>query len=147
MSKLTVTAKVQVKTTPADEELLIRTMDVYRQACNYVAAHIDKAHILGLKVLNEALYYTLRDKFGLKAQMAQSILKTVVARYKTILKKQKEWIRPEFKVPQLDLVWNRGYSLSKDVFSANTLAGRVKMGYFPYGMESYFDKDVHFNSS
>lgn len=143
MSKLIVTAKVQVKTTPADEELLIRTMDVYRQACNYVAAYIDKTHILGLKALNEALYYMLRDKFGLKAQMAQSVLKTVAARYKTILKNQKEWIRPEFKVPQLDLVWNRDYSLSKDVFSVNTLAGRVKMGYFPYGMEAYFNKDIY----
>lgn len=143
MSKLTVTAKVQVMPTPETEALLIRTMDAYSQACNYVAAYINTTHILGIKPLNKALYYTLRDKFGLKAQMAQSVLKTVVARYKTILKNQKEWIRSEFKVPQLDLLWNRDYSLNKDAFSVSTLAERVKMGYLPYGMESYFDKDVY----
>lgn len=43
MSKLTVTAKVQAKTTPADEELLIRTMDAYRQACNNIL-FVDTPH-------------------------------------------------------------------------------------------------------
>ena len=39
--------------------------------------------------------------------MAQSVLKTVIARYKTILENQNEWIKPSFKKPQYDLVWNR----------------------------------------
>ena len=36
--------------------------------------------------------------------MAQSVLKTVIARYKTILENQNEWIKPSFKKPQYDLV-------------------------------------------
>ena len=90
MPKLTITAKVQVKTAPADAELLIATMDAYRRACSYVSEYIYKTHNLGRKSLNDALYYTLRAKFALKSQMAQSVLKTVVARYKTILTNQKE---------------------------------------------------------
>ena len=36
--------------------------------------------------------------------MAQSVLKTVIARYKTILENQNEWMKPSFKKPQYDLV-------------------------------------------
>ena len=36
----------------------------------------------------------MRAEFGLKSQMTQSVFKTVIARYKTILENQKEWIKP-----------------------------------------------------
>lgn len=148
MSELTVTAKVQVKVSAADKELLLRTMDAYRQACNYAAGHIFRTHDLKRASLNKALYRDLRTRFGLKSQMAQSVLKTVMASYKTILTNQKDWIQPSFKVPQIDLVWNRDYSLSKDRFSVNTLAGRVKHGYYAQGMEQYFNKDIyHFGTA
>lgn len=143
MPKLTVTAKVQMKTTQEDEKLLMDTMNAYRQACNYVSKHIYKTHDLTWASLNKTLYHALREKFRLKAQMAQSVLRTVVASYKTILTNQGEWIQPEFKVPQVDLVWNRDYSLNKEKFSVNTLAGRVKLGYYAKSMESYFDKDIY----
>ncbi|MBP0056155.1 transposase, partial [Anaerobutyricum soehngenii] len=78
-----------------------------------------------------------REKFGLKSQMAQSVLKTVIARYKTILENQNEWIKPLFKKPQYDLVWNRDYSLTQNRFSINTLNGRVKLSYFADGMSKY----------
>lgn len=68
--------------------------------------------------------------------MAQSVLRTVIAKYKTILTNQKEWIQPVFKVPEVDLVWNRDYSLTKDVFSVNTLEGRTKVMFVSTGMES-----------
>ena len=34
-----------------------------------------------------------------------------------------------FKKPQLDLVWNRDYSLKGELFSVNTLSGRKKMSF------------------
>ena len=67
--------------------------------------------------------------------------KTVIARYKTILENQHKWIRPDFSKPQYDLVWNRDYSLSQELFSVNTLTGRVKLPYFAGGMEKYFDRE------
>jgi len=75
--------------------------------------------------------------------MAISVVRAVIARYKTILKNQGEWIQPDFKKPQLDLVWNRDYSLNKDYFSVNTLQGRVKMPYYSGGMEKYFNPDIY----
>ena len=83
------------------------TMAVYSDACNYVSAYVFRTHDLKQSSLNKVLYSTLREKFSLKSQMAQSVFKTVIARYKTILENQKEWIKPSFKKPQYDLVWNR----------------------------------------
>lgn len=143
MEKITVTAKIQISVTPADRDLLDRTMSAYRDACNYVSDYVFRTHDMNRFSLNRELYRGLRDRFGLGSQMAQSVLKTVVSRYKTILTNQEEWIQPSFKLPQCDLVWNRDYSLHTDVFSVNTLQGRVKLPYFQSGMEQYFDHSVY----
>ena len=93
--------------------------------------------------LNQVLYSTLREQFGLRSQMAQSVFKTVIARYKTILETQKKWIKPSFDKPQYDLVWNRDYSLTQNCFSVNTLNGRIKLPYFAKGMSKYFDHTTY----
>lgn len=140
---MTITAKIQIVATDADKVLLDETMSAYRDACNYVSNYVFQTHDLKQFSLNKALYYTLRKKFYLKSQMAQSVLKTVIARYKTILENQNKWIQPNFKKPQYDLVWNRDYSLTKNCFSVNTLKGRVKLPYFAEGMSKYFDHAIY----
>ena len=145
---VTVTAKLQVIATSKQRAALDQTMEVYRQACNYVSGHIFETHDLKMISLHNALYRILREQFGLKAQMTQSVLKTVIARYRTILENQKEWIRAKFVRPQYDLVWNRDYSLLKgELFSLNTLEGRVKLPYHSEGMEKYFDGNYSFGTA
>ena len=143
MEQITITAKVKIVATDADKVLLDETMSVYRDACNYVSNHVFQTHDLKQFSLNKVLYSTLREKFGLKSQMAQSVLKTVIARYKTILENQNKWIQPTFKKPQYDLVWNRDYSLTQNCFSVNTLNGRAKLPYFAEGMSKYFDNTIY----
>lgn len=143
MEQLTITAKVQIVVLDTDKVLLNKTMSVYCDACNYVSNYVFRTHDLKQFSLNKVLYSTLREKFGLKSQMAQSVFKTVIARYKTILENQNEWIRPSFKKPQYDLVWNRDYSLTQNCFSVNTLNGRVKLPYFTEGMSKYFDHSIY----
>ena len=143
MEQMTVTAKIQIAVTPDSKVLLDETMSVYSDACNYVSDYVFHTHDLKQFSLNKVLYSTLREKFGLKSQMAQSVFKTVIARYKTILENQKEWIQPSFKKPQYDLVWNRDYSLKQNCFSVNTLNGRVKLPYFAEGMSKYFDHTIY----
>ncbi|MPW14653.1 transposase, partial [Lactobacillus helveticus] len=61
------------------------TMCKYRDACNFISQYIfEHAFELKQSRLNKALYHDLRDKFELKSQMAQSAIKTVIARYKTV---------------------------------------------------------------
>ncbi|MCI6076330.1 MAG: hypothetical protein MR702_03245 [Catenibacterium mitsuokai] len=143
MEQMTITAKIQIIAAETDKVLLDETMSVYRNACNYVSDYVFRTHDLKQFSLNKALYSTLREKFNLKSQMAQSVLKTVIARYKTILESQNEWIKPSFKKPQYDLVWNRDYSLTQNCFSINTLNGRVKLSYFSDGMSKYFDHTIY----
>ena len=143
MEQITMTAKVQIAATDTDKVLLNKTMSVYCDACNYVSDYVFRTHDLKQFSLNKILYSTLREKFSLKSQMAQSVFKTVIARYKTILENQNEWIKPSFKKPQYDLVWNRDYSLTQNCFSVNTLNGRVKLPYFAEGMSEYFNHSIY----
>ena len=61
------------------------TVLMYRDACNFISQYVfDHDFELHQAKLNKALYHDLRDKFALKSQMAQSAIKTVIARYKTV---------------------------------------------------------------
>ena len=123
----------------------------YRQACNFVSQYIfDNQFDLTYQSLNKKLYSDLRGLFGLKFQLAQSFIKTTIARYKTVkqqlfqnpyrykdedgrwqrIPKTLEWLwNPVFfRRPQADLVRNRDYSFVDDgqVLSINTLGKRTK---------------------
>ena len=137
----TITVKIQIKISQEEHQNLHNTMQAYTNACNKVSEYIYNTHNLKQRELNKALYGKLRADFGLGAQMTQSVMITVIAKYKTILKNQKEWIKPIFRKPQIDLVWNRDYSLvnNRSLFSVNTLTGRIKCEFYDKGFESYFD--------
>ena len=143
MEQMTVTAKIQISVDADNKVLLNKTMTAYSDACNYVSEYIFDTKNLKQFSLNQVLYSTLREQFGLRSQMAQSVFKTVIARYKTILENQKQWIKPSFDKPQYDLVWNRDYSLTQNSFSVNTLDGRIKLPYFAKGMLKYFDHTTY----
>ena len=141
--QMTVTAKIQLVVSAGNCELLDSTANAYRNACNFVSEYIFRTHNLKQFSLNKELYYEIREKFGLGSQMTQSVLKTVISRYKTIQTNQHEWIQPKFKIPQFNLVWNRDYSLSQNYFSVNTLNGRLRLPYYAKGMEKYFNKETY----
>ena len=141
MSKFVITAKVQIHPERQVHKSLDRSMVQYSLACDRISEVIFKTHNLNQAQLQEQLYDELRDKFGLKSQMACSSIRTVISRYKTILSEEHQWIQPKFRKPQLDLVWNKDYSLVQGVFSVSTLDGRIKAPFDIKGMEQYFDKD------
>lgn len=143
MSSVTITAKIRIEASESDKLVLAKTTDQYRKACNFVSAYIFKTHHLKQEVLNAALYSDLRSKYGMKSQMAQSVIKTVIAKYKTILETQGKWIKAVFRKPQFDLVWNRDYSLTQGLFSVNTLEGRIKVPFYANNFEKYFDKNIY----
>ena len=83
MEQMTITAKIQLSAATDDKVLLNETLSVYSNACNYVSDYVFRTHDLKQFSLNKVLYSVLRERFGLKSQMAQSVIKTVIARYKT----------------------------------------------------------------
>lgn len=145
----TITAKLQILVNPSDKQILCDTMKAYSDACNYVSEFIYKTHNLSRYSVQEDAYHQVREIYGLRSQMAVSCVRTVIAKYKTILKNQKEWMKPTFRLPQLDLVWNRDYSLNtkNNIFSVNTLSGRIKVSFYKNGFERYFADDCKFGTA
>ena len=145
----TITAKLQILVNPSDKQILCDTMKAYSDACNYVSEYIYKTHNLSRYNIQEDTYYQVREIYKLRSQMAVSCVRTVIAKYKTILENQKEWIKPVFKKPQLDLVWNRDYSLhtKNNTFSVNTLNGRIKVQFYANGYEQYFSENCKFGTA
>ena len=144
---ITVTAKIQIRPTSEQQELLLSTSARYTEACNFVSEYIYKTKNTKQHELIKALYYGLRDRFGLRSQMACSVVKTVIASYRTIKETTGAWTQPEYKRPIYDLVWNRDYSLNQEKFSVNTLKGRIKVDFCTKGMEKYFDGTWQFGTA
>ena len=138
--KVTVTAKVQVVVSAEQRDLLRRTGKAYRDACNRISQHVFDTEEENFYNLNRTLYHELRDRFGLKAQMAQSALKAVIAKYRTVRSNGHERTLVRFRMHRYDLVWNRDWSIGEDIVSVNTLDGRIKIPYVKAGMEKYLDR-------
>lgn len=128
--EVTTTLKVRLMTCESDRDELVRTAIAYRNACNFVSDYVFDSKDEKVYSLNKALYPALRTDYGLKAQMAQSVLKTVVAKYATVRSNGHERTRIRFRVPQYDLVRGRDWSWTQGFLSVNTLGGRFKFQYF-----------------
>ena len=78
---------LKLRILPNDEQIaaLNHMSEQYRQACNFVSQYtFDNGIELNSFKLQKALYADVRENFGLKAQMAVSVFRTVTARYKTL---------------------------------------------------------------
>ena len=164
MSNLTKTIKLRIHVTPEQDILFRHMTEQYRQACNFVSQYIfDNQFNLACLSLNKELYGEIRCRFGLKSQLAQSSIKTAIARYKTVkqqlfqhpyrykdehgnwqcIPKTLEWLwKPVFfSRPQADLVRNRDYSFVNDgqVLSINTLDKRTKCTFEGEHFAEYLD--------
>ena len=147
LAQVTITAKVRICPDGKTQRLLLDTMHAYNSACNEVAEYISASHILSKTQLSKDLYRQLRANWGLGAQMAQSAIRTTIAKYKAILKNEGRWIQPTFKKAVCELVWNRDYSFSKGMFSLGTLKGRIKVGYFAAGVEKYLQNSAKYGTA
>ena len=158
------TVKIQIKlAAEADGDLLRQAMEQYRLACDDVSRYVfDHGFVLNTTKLQIVLYRDLRTQFGLKAQMAQSVLRTVTARYKAVRTQSKQkpyryrdengkwqkqakdltwlWYPISFRRPQLDLVRRRDWAIRKDgSFSLNTLDRRITVWPVLNHWRDYFD--------
>lgn len=63
----------------------------YANACNFASQYVfDNGMITSAIDLNRGIYLNIRQKFNLKAQLAQSVSRTITARYKTIRKQMQK---------------------------------------------------------
>jgi len=162
---VTIKVKLAMKN-PADEGKFRHTMEQYRQACNFISNFIfEHGFPMNQLKIQKAIYHDIREQFGLKSMMAQSAIRSVIARYKTVREQLRqnpykfydivngekkyyktvrdlEWLQKplNFRRPQVDLVRDRDWSKLKDgSLSLNTLDGRVLTVPTCHGFDRYFD--------
>ena len=174
---ISLTIKAHIKVASSENaKSLIDSMEAYRQGCNFVSEYIFEHDFeLGQAKLNKAVYSDLRQKFNLRSQMAQSVLKTVIARYKSVktqlgqkpykfhdinapkdkgyytVQRDLDWLWEPifFKRPQLDEVRDRDYSFKQNgkIVSVNTLNGRIECEIAMPGFEKYLDDEWTFGTA
>ena len=79
--KTVITAKLLLNVTNEQFSLLEAVSCAYRDACNHVSSLAFHEREYNAVNLQKMSYAVLRDSFGLKAQMAISVTRTVAARY------------------------------------------------------------------
>ena len=152
---ITVTEKLKLKdVSPETDAAFSELCDIFAKACDEVSVYAFENNLmLNRRELNDALYYGIRECFDLKAQLTQSVIRSVVSRYKSentklkdepyryndkdgknySFKRNIDWImKPiRFLNPQADLVRNRDFSFldNMSAVSVATLTGRVKLHY------------------
>ncbi|UFT99175.1 transposase [Radiobacillus kanasensis] len=144
---ITITAKIKILPTEKEKELLLDTIRAVREALNYASSEAFNKKIFSNIQLHKHTYHPMRSKFGLRSQMANSVNKTVCAKYKSMKSNGVTNTKAMFKKPEYDLVWNRDYSLKKAVFSVNTLKGRISVPFETKGMEHFFDGEWKFGTA
>ena len=145
--ELTITSKIQIYPTDEQVEILTDTMVQVRKALNYVSKYVFDNNCFNQKKVNEGTYYYLRETYRLKSQMAQSVMKTVIAKYKTNKSNGHNFTLVQFKNLEYDLVFNRDYSLKLGIFSINSLNGRLQIPFESKGMEKYFEDEYKFGTA
>lgn len=173
MAEVVKTMKLHIYPTDVEAAQLKELAVVCCDAADFVSQYIfDNGFPLNSVPISSALYYTLRDRFGLKAQMTQSVIRMATARYQTVkeqlykhpykykgedgkwhyITRTLEWLQKpiHFKRPQADLVRNRDYSFvdGGTRISVNTLGKRVKASYdVPDCFAEYFDGSWSFGTA
>ena len=89
--QVSLTEQLKLNTTKEDDILLEEVCKRYAEAATEVSAfYFEKGASLSQKALHQELYQGIRACFGLKSQMAESVLKTVIARYKNVISNFRE---------------------------------------------------------
>ena len=159
------TIKIKLVESPKEFDVLTKQ---FCDACNYVSNWIFNHDFeLNQAKLNKILYYKIRDEFNLKAQLTQSVFRSVVARYKSVrtqiskqpykfkdintnkwysLSRDLTWLKKplKFSKPQADLQRDRDWSIVNGKLSINTLSNRVHCNYICKGFDKYLNADWKF---
>src|SRR5215467_15443140 len=149
--KMTLTAKLKLKTTAQQFKHLRETQLAYRDALNYVSRYAFAHGKMSNKVgLQDGNYTQIRERYKIPAQMACSIPRQVGATYKTLWTRAKQNARlrkagltkkrykgldtpPKYVSPTLTYQLGHDYSFKTEQrVSILTLQGRVILPYTGY---------------
>lgn len=118
---------LQLKLLPLEEQkvILLKTMEQYNAACNYISEVAFESRTFGKIGLQKLVYYDVKDKFGLSAQMVVRAIGKVSESYKVDKKVQHEFrSRGAIQYDQRNLTFK-----TMDSVSILTLEKREKINF------------------
>ena len=142
-----ITAKVQIFPNKQQVIELKQMFELYSLACNWLSKKVFQNKILNQVKLHHLVYDQMRSELGTKAQFTQSVIKTVVARYKSLKSNGHDWSLVKFSGNDYDLVWNRDYSLVGNQFSVGVSSGRIKVNFAKKPLSKFQKAKVKFGSA
>jgi IS605 OrfB family transposase len=146
--EITITSKIRIY--PSEEQIVLlkETRAAYTKGCNFVSELVFEKENVKTRQINDLVYYSLRGNFGLLSQMTQSVVRTVVARYKTNKSNGHARSLVKFKRFEYDLVRGKDYSFKKnDTISIGTLNGRTIVPFETKGMSQFLDGSWKFGTA
>ena len=121
---LKITAKIRLNPNAEQHKLLLRTLETANQCANWLSREAWERKVFRQFDLHKLLYYTVREKFSLSAQMTVRVFAKVADAYK--LDKTTERRFAKHGAISYD---SRILSIGKEQVSIWTLDGREKMPY------------------
>ena len=116
------TLKIKLITDQEQHDKLLRTMEKFNEACNFISEFAYKNRMFGKFAIQKQIYYEIREKFGLSAQMAVRAVGKVTESYKVDKNCIHEFdLRGAIVFDQRILTFK-----SADEVSILTLDGRIK---------------------
>lgn len=144
---LVITAKVQIFPNKQQVLELKQMFELYSLACNWLSKKVFQNKILNQVKLHYLVYDQMRSELGTKAQFTQSVIKTVVARYKSAKSNGHDWSLVKFSGNDYDLVWNLDYSLVGNQFSLGVSSGRIKVNFAKKPLNQFQKAKTKFGSA
>ena len=116
----------QVQLLPNDEQAsyLLQTLEIANAACNAISDYAWEQQRFGQYPLHTALYYGIREQFGLAAQVAVRCLSKVADAYKKD-KQTKRVFKPHSAIAYDDRILN--WRLPSKTVSICTVGGRLNI--------------------
>jgi putative transposase len=115
---------VTVKLSPADPDGLRRTFETANRACDWISDHAWHHQTFRQLALDKLVYYQVRERFGLSAQMAVRGIAKVVDAY-ALDKRTKRKFRTDGAFPYDARILS--WDLESETVSLWTVAGRRRM--------------------
>lgn len=120
------TRTVQVKLQSFDP-VLGETIDAFNQALNYASEIAWETKTLSNPLkLQKKVYHDLRERFGLRSQMACACCRRVMAAYRA-MRANGQMAKASFDGDSIDLNFPRDFRINHNLISINTIEGRKKI--------------------
>lgn len=122
-------------------------MEVYKEACNFLSKKVFEEKDFNQTSLHYKYYEYMRKRFNIPSQMSSSVIKTVLARYKSIKSSNVDYSLVTFKKLFRDLVHVKDYSIVKEKVSLKTLDERIKISFDTKTLYKYYKYNTKLSSS